>query len=515
MKTSAILVVCPVVGLALACTPEDPLVPGETGGTTANGGTSGGGGTAASGGKSGAAGGEAGGTSWPQCFANDTVPTAALNQRVPSSDYQTQIAYGGIAMLIGPNRPSCLTDAVVNFDLQELNAELKGVVETLGFPGYVDWRRGYYLDWVILNSGIPGAVAVDGGHTGDFWGHRSLETTEQCPCSWDSSTRANVLHETIHLIQAQLWAFNNLGSGWIHEAHACYLATQRSHYVEDEYRMSAAAAATLQMPHGPIESMGMNTDDSWAGPSDQNAKTYVDGRVRYGLEIFLLGLSLEFGRGFVNCLWIDASQAGSPEQRISSPLSVFQVLQGSTGPAGAAHAVLSFGVRSAILDFAGWTEAVRGVMRENWSDDYWFYMYPEGDGTTAFRPPIKTAPHHQGRNVIPVQLASGATSVTVEFTPDATGSKGTAEHMQAELVYRDTADQPVYGTVFSSGQNTIQIPNGARNGIVNLVVAVTNPNASSGGDDGSGKGFDAQEHFGYEARIVSGGAIASKTTRPW
>ncbi len=50
---------------------------------------------------------------------------------------------------------------------------------------------------------------------------------------------------------------------------------------------------------------------------------------------------------------------------------------------------------------------------------------------------------------------------------------------------------------------------------MNLVVAVTNPNAASGSDDGSNKGFNAQEHFSYQARIVSGGTIAPNTTRPW
>jgi hypothetical protein len=94
-------------------------------------------------------------------------------------------------------------------------------------------------------------------------------------------------------------------------------------------------------------------------------------------------------------------------------------------------------------------------------------------------------------------------------------SNPSAEKMQAQLVYRDKSDKPVYGSVFTSGQNTIDIPNGARNNIVNLAVAVTNPNAASGGDDGSGKGFDAQEHFSYKARIVSGGTIAPTTIRPW
>lgn len=69
--------------------------------------------------------------------------------------------------------------------------------------------------------------------------------------------------------------------------------------------------------------------------------------------------------------------------------------------------------------------------------------------------------------------------------------------------------------VSSSGQGTIQLPSASRNGIVNLVVAVTNANAASGGDDNSNKGFDAQEHFSYQARIVSGGVTAPNTTRPW
>jgi len=105
--------------------------------------------------------------------------------------------------------------------------------------------------------------------------------------------------------------------------------------------------------------------------------------------------------------------------------------------------------------------------------------------------------------------------VTVELTPDAQGSKGTVERMRGQLVYRTPDDQPVYGPEFTSGQSTIAVPAGARNGIVSFVVAVTNPNAASGGDDGSNKGFDGQETFNYKARIVSGGTIAPTSTRPW
>lgn len=498
-------------------------------GGAASGGTSTGGfGTGAS-----AAGGEAtggapntggatstGGSSpWPQCFGTDTVPTGPLQQRAPADAYATQIAHGGVAMLVGPNRQSCLTDAVVNFDVQDLNDQLIDVVETVKFYGFLDWKRGYYLNWVILNSGIPGAtISGQGGYQGDRYGHMNFESSEECPCNWgtgNDSNRGNALHESIHALQSELWAFNNPASGWIHEAHNCYTATMRTHMVEDLYTQGWGTALTLQMPHGPIESMGMNTDGTWAGPSDQNAKTYVNSINRYGLEIFWLVVNLEMGQGFINCIWESASQDGDPDARVSGRLSVFQAMQQASSAEAVAHVIQNFGARSAILDFAGWTDVMRRNLQGNWHSDYWFYTFPNGDGTSSFRPPERNVPHHQGRNVIPIAVADGATSVTVDFTPDATGSGGTPAQLKAQLVYRDDTDTPVYGAVFSSGQNTIELPNGVRKGVVNLVVAVTNPNASSGGDDGSNKGFDAQETFNYQARIVSGGTIAPKDTVPW
>jgi len=506
----------------------------STGGSTAKGGASSSGGTSAKAGATstggvtstggtssvGGATGTAGGTSqWPQCWGTDTVPTTALKQRAPASDYKTQVAVGGVAMLLGANRQACLTDTLVNFDVKDLNDEITDVVEKVKFYGFLDWKRGYYMNWVILNSGIPNAtISGQGGHQGDRYGHMNFESSEECPCNWgtgDDSNRGNALHESIHALQAELWAFNNEASGWIHEAHNCYTATMRAHLVENKYTEGWGTALTLQMPHGPIESMGMNTDGSWAGPADQNATTYVNSINRYGLEIFWLVVNLEMGQGFINCVWDSASKAGKPDNRVSGALSVFQAMQKASSADAVAHVIQNFGARSAILDFAGWTTVMRSNMKGNWNSSYWFYMFPGGDGTTTFSPVTKQIPRHQGRNTIPIKVASGATSVTVEFTPDATGSKGTKENMQAQLVYRDSADNPVYGTVFASGQNTVTLPNGVRNGVVNLVVAVTNTNGTSAGDDGSGKGFDAQETFNYKARIVSGGTIAPTTTTPW
>jgi hypothetical protein len=498
---------------------DDPGTGGaETAGAAGAGtGGEGTGGDGTGGAGTGGAGGE---PEWPQCYAGGVVPAVGtqLDQRAPSDEYAEMHTQGGVAMLIGPNRQSCLTQDVIDRDLESLNQGIIDVVEILEFPAFPDWANGYYLNWVILNSGIPGAtLSGQGGYQGDRWGHMNFESTEECPCSWDNYNEGAALHECIHALQAELWAFNNPASGWIHEAHNCYLGTMREQLAHNEYTMGYGAAAALQMPHVPIESMGLLTDGTVAGPADQLAsgKTYVNSIVRYGLEIFFLSLNLEMGRGFINCIWMDAAEDGNPATRTSSRKSVFQALQGYGGPEGAAHAVLSFGARSAILDYGDWTDVVRSTMQGNWNNSYWFYMFPSGDGTTTFSPPTDQIPHHQGRNIIPIQLSAGATSVTVELTPDAQGSAGTPENMLGQLVYRTPDDQPVYGPEFSSGQSTIDVPNGARGDIVNFVVAVTNPNADSGSDDGSNKGFDGNEHFNYTARIVSGGTVAPTSTRPW
>ncbi len=482
---------------------------GSAVGGQATGGNATGGGATGGAGVGGTAG--TGGSTWKQCYSNDKMPTNPVLKVDPdATGYTTSISNSSyVVMLIGPNRPACITDDVAKRDLAFLDEGLREVVELVGFPAFPEWKKGYYLNWVILNSGIPNATLPDeGGHQGNKWGHMNFESTYTCPCTWDDYQSGGALHECVHALQAELYKYNNRASGWAHEAHNNYLTTQANALAHSKYTMGWSASLILNMPHVPIESMGLNTDDSVAGPADQNAKTYVSTQVRYGGEIFFLSLNQTMGRGFVNCLWIDAPA--------NNQKSIFQILQTFSGEAGVANAIMTFAAKSAILDFEGWTETMRTLMKGNWNNTtWWFYMYPGGDGTTAFRPPTKQIPHHQGRNIIPIKVNTGATAVTVEFTPDAAGSKGTKENMQAQLVYRDSADKPVYGTVFSSGQGTIQLPSAPRNGIVNLVVAVTNANAASGGDDDSNKGFDAQEHFSYQARIVSGGVIAPNTTRPW
>ncbi len=484
---------------------------GGTGGGSDGGGAGGSGGAGTGGGGTGGAGGD---PPWPQCFAMDTMPAnPRLTVEPSATGYTTTITNKGyVAMLIGPNRPSCLTDTVANRDLTDLNAGIKHIIELVGFPAFPPWKAGHYMNWVILNSGIPGATLPnEGGHQGNRWGHMNFESTQECPCTWDSYNSGAALHETIHALQAELRKYNNRGSGWIHEAHNTYMATMREKLAFNRYTMGYGAAGVLQAAHVPIESMGLLTDDTIGGPADQGAegKTYVPGVYgvyRYGLEIFFMSLQLSMGRGFVNCLWMEAPD--------NNQQSVFKILEGFAGVDGVANAVMTFGTRNALIDYGEWTQTIRDLMRSRWQplNSNWFYVYDTPDGSGWMSPPVKQLPHHQGRNNIPIRLNAGATEVVVELQPDAAGDMGTPTKLLAQLVYRTKDDQPTYGARFSSGTGRVAVPNGARNDLVTLVIAVVNPFDAG---NNAQYGYNLNEHFNYRVRIVSGGTLAPTSTVPW
>ena len=83
---------------------------------------------------------------------------------------------------------------------------------------------------------------------------------------------------------------------------------------------------------------------------------------------------------------------------------------------------------------------------EHWNNNYWFYMFPvmAQQNSDPKRQPSSSGAKHNSHQV----FASGATSVTVEFTPDAAGSKGTKQKMQAQL-YIVTAMTNQFMVLFS------------------------------------------------------------------
>lgn len=245
---------------------------GSTGPGDGSGGTGLGTGSTSSSGGSGTGGSE-GDFPYPQCFADDAMPeNPGLTLDPDVSGVETVLSNDNyIAMLIGPDRPACITDELAYNRLADLEQGLRDVVETVGFPAFPEWESGHYLNWVVLNTGIPGAtLPQNGGHQGNRWGHMNFESTPHNPCEWTAYEAGGALHECVHALQAELWVFNNQASGWAHEAHNNYLLTQRQALVYGNYTMGWTASLILQMPHVPIESMGLFTDNYVAGPADRS-----------------------------------------------------------------------------------------------------------------------------------------------------------------------------------------------------------------------------------------------------
>ncbi len=465
---------------------------------------------------------------WPQCFELDKLvenPTLTLNPTwAPIARTVTE---GYLAMSMGPKPDACITDDVIKTDLTELNSGFMDMVNLLGFPAFPDWKKGHYFNWYVLKSGLPGdttAATAEGGGPGNRSGIPDFESTPLNICkeeatkpgAWNQYEAGGALHESIHAFQIVLDKYNNPGSGWFHEAHDVYLTTMRLKLKGLPVDVGWLVPSMLFAEHIPIESMGFYTDGTVSGPSDQGGEGRTMpqwyGGYRYGLELFPLSLALTFGRGFVNCLWTepDAGNKGS----------VFRVLESMAGVEAVREAVLQFGARNSLLDYAEWTGPVTKQVKSAWNipevkptgTGRFFYAFPTQEADGWLKPPVKQIPHHQGRNIIPLKVSEGATTVTVELLPDAQGSKKTPLEMRALFTYRETDGTPIYGQAFASGQATLTIPKGARNGLVNLVVAVVNPHNESAA---SGYGFDPNETFNYKVRIVSGATIAPETTVPW
>src|SRR5690606_30353415 len=84
-------------------------------------------------------GGSAGGNpDYPQCFAGDAMPpNPGLTIDPDVTGVETVLSNDNyVAMLLGPDRPECITDELAYSRLQDLEDGLRDVVELVGFPKF-------------------------------------------------------------------------------------------------------------------------------------------------------------------------------------------------------------------------------------------------------------------------------------------------------------------------------------------------------------------------------------------
>ena len=210
-------------------------------------------------------------------FADNPYPTLKVNSRFKSVSRTVKKGY--VAVMMGPTPDPCLTDETINKALGNLNADLKELVELLNFPGYSGWKKGEFLNWHILMSGLPGdKTETEKAYATNINGVYDLSTTKHCACVESDWYRNVSFHEATHVIQFGLNKFNNPASGWWHEAHNTYLGSLRSKLRGQALTIGYLVPASLLAEHIPVESTGFYSDDTIADPSAASSGSNGNGK---------------------------------------------------------------------------------------------------------------------------------------------------------------------------------------------------------------------------------------------
>jgi hypothetical protein len=137
------------------------------------------------------------------------------------------ITHGYIAMQMGPSQPEELPDEVIIEGLTRINGDLRYIVEELGFhlPSYAT-GDGYYLDYFLLGSGLPGddrptTDTPETGYSGWSGEYPDVETTHHALTR--EANRWNITHELNHVLQNGYGTVNGPTISWVHESHNDYL----------------------------------------------------------------------------------------------------------------------------------------------------------------------------------------------------------------------------------------------------------------------------------------------------
>ena len=244
-------------------------------------------------------------------------------------------------------------------------------------------------------------------------------------------------------------------------------------------------ALTYQQAFVPIESCGIAAMDgsSVNGPADYF--TDITG-FRYN-DLFPLFIAQRVGMHFFAAV---REQAKTSEQ-------ILQTMTRLTDKARVQCMVQEYAARLALGDFMELSSSIQGFGSAQ------MYAATTSTGGTLAPSDATKLPRYTSRNNVPITVAAGATSVSVNFMPDAAGSKGTSATMSAQLVYRATDGTAVYGQPVATGTASITLAKGPKNGVVVLVI--TNVTLD-GYKTALSYGWDPSETFGYRLQITGGTA---------
>ncbi len=408
------------------------------------------------------------------------------------------IPYGYILLSEGPNGTSQVSATTQTSILQRIHGDLKWETQTLGvhMPPWSTGKTGTkYIDYFFTNTGLPN----DPGATGDQSWEGSYPFVESDSNGMSDQNRYNITHEFNHVLLNAYGTVPGNSVSWIQESLNNYMILRLA-----EWRNGATIGQSQQFafpsgigyldatvynqPYCPIESCGINSSGEATGPSDyMNDSTGF----RYN-DLFPLFVSQRVGLTFYAKVF---EAANTSEQNL-------QTMTRLLDKARVQSMVTEYAARLALGDFMEFSTAIQGVASTS--------MYAVTTNQSGWLVPSNNnkLPRYTGRNFIPISVNAGATSVTINFAPDSTGSNGTTADMRCQIAYRATDGTTVFSTPVSNSTTTIQLTKAPKNGVV---IAVISNVTMSGYKKVTSYGWDPTEKFGYKIQVTGGtAAVTSK-----
>ncbi len=409
----------------------------------------------------------------------------------------TTIPGGYILISEGPMGTTQVPAATQMSILTRINNDLK--FETAySYIHLPPWSTGvsgtHYIDYLLVDTGFPSDPNA-GGDSSYEGSYPDVETTSVAMT--DQSQRYDLTHEFNHVLENSYGTVPGQKVSWIQESYNDYLILLTAENANGatpgqatQYMLPSNVgyldALVYQQSYVPIESCGINsanTPTTVNGPADY----FTDSTgFRYN-DLFPLFIAQRVGQHFFAAVW---EQAKTTEQ-------ILQTMTRLLDKTRVQCLVQEYGARVALGDFMELSTSVQKVASAQ--------MYQATTNSGGMLSPTDTTqlPRYTGRNNIPITVSSGATQVSVTFTPAAAGSKGTVPDMRAQIVYRATDGTSVFSPPVASGATSITLTKPPKNNVV--VVVITNV-TMSGFKTALSYGWDPNETFGYSIQVTGGTA---------
>ena len=427
---------------------------------------------------------------------NPTLTPTGVN---PYGAPATTIPGGYILISEGSQGPTQVPTATQSSSLARINNDLK--LETaysyIHLPPWATGATGsHYIDYIFVGTGLPQDPNA-GGDSSYEGQYPDVETTSVAMT--DASQRYDLTHEFNHVLENSYGTILGTKVAWLQESYNDYLILLTAEYANGatpgqstQFQLPGNVGyldeLVYDQPYVPIESCGINASSAAInGPEDYFTDTTA---YRYN-DLFPLFVAQRVGQHFFAAVW---EQAKTTEQ-------VLQTMTRLLDTARVQCMVGEYSARLALGDFVELSSSVQSVARGSTS------MYAATTNQSGWLVPSNTStlPRYTGRNNIPIAVTAGATQVSVNFAPDAMGSKGTTASLQAQIAYRATDGSVVFSPPVPTGTTAVTLTKAPKNGVV--IVVISNI-TMTGYKSALSYGWDPNETFGYKIQVTGGTAAA-------